>query len=225
MFIKDMAYYIVPPRGEAVNVAPSLSRIKRGVGTAGRTAVRTGNDAGEALGRYIPVTEPENPTVVPRSVLEKFHFTFLIRHPRSSIPSYYRCTVPPLDEVTGFYNFMPSEAGYDELRRLFDYLCAIDQIGPRTAGQPVDKAVVEPPNALGHDICVVDADDLLDNPSGIIEAFCRSVGIEYDENMLKWDTDTDHQQAEAAFAKWPGFHGDAMNSSGLNPRTHVCMIA
>ncbi|KAK3364958.1 hypothetical protein B0T24DRAFT_670448 [Lasiosphaeria ovina] len=57
-------------------------------------------------------------------------------YPRRAIPSYYRCTVPPLDKVTGFYHFMPSEAGYDELRRLFGYLRDQGIIRPhRAAGR------------------------------------------------------------------------------------------
>lgn len=170
--------------------------------------------------------EPNNPTVIPTVILEKFHFTFLIRHPRSSIPSYYRCTVPPLDEVTGFYDFMPSEAGYDEVRRLFDYLRSINQIGPDVAGREIDNTESNV-NVTGNgicsriDICVIDADDLLDNPSGIIEAFCRSVGIDYHPDMLKWDSEDAREYATEAFAKWKGFHEDAINSTELKARLHV----
>lgn len=148
--------------------------------------------------------ESGNPTVVPLEILKQFHFAFLIRHPRYSIPSYYRCTIPPLDSVTGFYNFMPSEAGYDEERRVFDYLKAQKLIGTKEVG-----------------ITVIDADDLLDNPSGMIEAFCNQVGIEYTPDMLNWDTEFEHAQAKAAFEKWKGFHDDAIDSKCLKPREHV----
>ena len=154
---------------------------------------------------------------MPEAILKQFHFTFLIRHPRYSIPSYYRCTVPPLDDITGFYNFMPSEAGYDELRRTFDYLREVGQIGPKVAtrskpGTDGDSNV---------EICVVDADDLLDDPAGIIEAYCKSVGLDYDPSMLNWGTEEDHAQARDAFEKWNGFHNDAIESSELKPRQHV----
>lgn len=170
--------------------------------------------------------EPGNPTVLPKETLERFHFTFLIRHPRYSIPSYYRCTVPPLDEVTGFYSFMPSEAGYDELRRVFDYLRSIGQVGPYIASRN-DSGANTHNNGNTNDgsgkveICVVDADDLLDNPAGIIEAYCKSVGLPYDKQMLNWDSEEDHKQASDAFEKWKGFHEDAMNSCDLKPRKHV----
>ncbi len=140
--------------------------------------------------------------------------------------------------MTGFYDFMPSEAGYDELRRFFDYLRSVGQVGPGIAGKEVNDAkknghVITNGHAItnghtvtnGHsgkvDICVVDADDLLDNPTGIIEAYCKSVGLEYDPNMLNWDSEEDHNQAREAFEKWKGFHEDAMDSGELRPRLHV----
>ena len=176
---------------------------------------------------YKTHSEPNNPTVIPAKILKKFHFTFLTRNPRSSIPSYYRCTQPPLDKVTGFYKFMPNEAGYEELRRLFDYLRSIGHIGPHSAGSADTNGIngehhlngVE--EESGVEICLIDADDLLDNPHGIIKAYCNSIGYEYDPGMLSWDTKEDDEQAHALFAKWPGFHDDVFQSSSLKPRSHV----
>ena len=174
---------------------------------------------------YDSGAKPGNPTVIPREILSQFHFTFLIRHPRSSVPSYYRCTVPPLDEVTGFHDYMPSEAGYVELRRIFDYLRNVGQIGPEVATRKSTNghvAAVDEAGSSGQvEICVVDADDLLDNPEGIVKAFCKSTGIDYDDKMLNWESEEDQQQAKEAFEKWTGFHDDAMNSRDLKPRLHV----
>ena len=150
-------------------------------------------------------------------MLNRFHFTFLIRHPRSSIPSYYRCTIPPLDVMTGFYNFLPSEAGYDELRRMFDYLRSVQQIGPIEGASSNGDG----PHHGSVDICVIDADDLLDNPSGIIAAYCDRVGLPYTPAMLTWNEEVDHAQANAAFEKWRGFHEDAIDSTSLRPRLTV----
>ena len=166
---------------------------------------------------YDTAAEPGNPTVVPAEILKKFHFTFLIRHPRNSIPSYYRCTIPPLDDITGFYNFMPSEAGYDELRRVFDYLIKQNQVGPTRAGSPESESL----KGEEVSITVVDADDLLDTPAEIVEAYCKEVGLEYTPDMLNWDTEIDHKQARDAFEKWRGFHNDAIESTSLKPRVHV----
>lgn len=262
LLIKDMAYYLFPPEAAPASIAPSVGRVKRGVGTTEAVVNGTTNGTPKAPYPYDTDAEPNNPTVIPRDTLGNFHFTFLIRHPRSSIPSYYRCCVPPLDEVTGFYDFMPSEAGYDELRRLFDYLRSIGQVGPeiaeenpnrRSASNGVDLSNgVHSSNAVtngihasngvlsngdhssngvssngisancissngisslngvhssngftrGVEVCVIDADDLLDNPAGIVEAFCKSTGIDFTPDMLEWSTEADQQQAEEAFSKW-----------------------
>ncbi|MCJ1409707.1 helicase [Ptychographa xylographoides] len=220
LFIKDMAYYFMPPKGKPASIAPSLAK---GSGIEAHRAIEDEPNAnGTARHNELPaVSEPENPTVIPTVILAQFHFTFLIRHPRSSIPSYYRCTIPPLDEKTGFYTFLPSEAGYDELRRLFDYLRFTGQIGPDVAGQQKKSSSEGSASEPGahQQICVVDADDLLDNPNGIIEAYCRSVGIKYDPEMLNWNKEDD-EYATNMFASWSGFHDDALNSSSLKPRLH-----
>ena len=216
-----MAYYLVPPDGQLPTPAPSLARIERGVGTNGCTLETQSTE--HAVSKA--TAELVNPTVVPENILKQFHFAFLIRHPRSSIPSFFRCTVPPLDKVTGFFEFMPSEAGYVETRRLFDYLRSTGQIGPKVVGQGdsamKDGVATGIASGDGVDVCVVDADDLLDNPSGIIEAFCKAVGIQYDPAMLTWDKEEDHKHARETFEKWNGFHDDAINSTALKPRVHV----
>ena len=113
---------------------------------------------------------------------------------------------------------MPSEAGYDELRRFFDFLREQKQVGPAIAGKhdALEDGEVS--------ITVVDADDLLDNPEGIVQAYCKEVGIDYSPEMLNWDTEEDHQRAKEAFEKWKGFHEDAINSASLKPRSHVSRI-
>ncbi|KAI5208761.1 hypothetical protein E4T38_02734 [Aureobasidium subglaciale] len=231
IFIKDITHYLAPPDSKPASIAPSLMKVKRGVGTSesnggnpltdivGDSEKSSGSSGAESSPPYPYATEaePGNPTVVPTDILNKFHFAFLIRHPKHSIPSYWRCTIPPLDAITGFYNFMPSEAGYDEQRRLFDYLRSCGQIGPKLAGQ--DSADGEQKSGA-VDICVIDADDLLDNPSAILEQFCKSVGIEYSPSMLNWNNEEDHTHAKEAFEKWRGFHEDAIHSTELKPRTH-----
>jgi len=238
LFIKDITHYLVPPNGQFATIAPSLGgkTVKKGVGTNATNGgtnetnhktngILNGHANGHSNGHhkapfpYDTAAEPCNPTVVPAEILKQFHFTFLIRHPRHSIPSYYRCTVPPLDKVTGFYNFMPSEAGYDELRRVFDFLVENKQVGPTRAGEHGDLKDGE------VSITVIDADDLLDDPEGIVSAYCKEVGIKYSPEMLNWDTEEDHQRARVAFEKWNGFHNDAINSTSLKPRgpAHVSL--
>ncbi|PYH69659.1 uncharacterized protein BO88DRAFT_339640 [Aspergillus vadensis CBS 113365] len=273
IFMKDIMHYLLPPYGKPASIAPSLNRIKRGVGTEsngetaplsvvgangtnghhaqqlnGASPVQNGTKNGlnghAVLDHSTPVkpattrepypydtaAEPGNPTVMPTEILSQFHFAFLIRDPHHSVPSYFRCTIPPLDQVTGFHNYDPSEAGYDELRRTFDYLRSVRLVGPHIATQErdaddIDNKLRPVTNGLngyesGAEICVVDADDMLQKPAAMIEAFCRSVGIEYTPDMLCWDTEEDHQVAREKFEKWRGFHNDAIESKGLVARKH-----
>ncbi|RCI13808.1 hypothetical protein L249_8009 [Ophiocordyceps polyrhachis-furcata BCC 54312] len=173
VFIKDMAYYLFPPDGKPATIAPSLGG---------------GSQSG-------------NPTVLPLEALRRFHFTFLIRHPRRAIPSFYRCTVPPVSDTTGFTNFMANEAGYEELVRLFDLV--------------IRERIVSPDN-----ITVLDADDLLDHPEEAIRAFCLRTGIRFRPEMLIWGRD-DADYAAKAFAKWNGWHDDVLKSTQLNGRSQA----
>ena len=228
LFIKDITYYLLPPDGAPSSIAPTLARKERGVGTQ-RPHIDGASSEANGVRRPYPYkteSEPGNPTVIPEDVLKKFHFTFLIRHPKHSIPSFYRCTIPPLDEMTGFYNYMPSEAGYGELRRFFDHLRSTGQVGPSVASYENHDAHLISNGTTSRrsddvEICVVDADDLLDNPAGIIQAYCKSVGMHYDKSMLSWSTEKDEKQAREAFEKWKGFHEDAIGSCDLKPRAYV----
>lgn len=272
VFIKDIDHYLLPPAGKPASVAPSLHRIKRGVGTTngddhlpangvngvangtahvngvangtsnGTSGVTNGvtNGVHKANGYgtngttdgitngvshrpypYDTPAEAGNPTVMPREIQERFHFAFLIRDPHFSVPSYYRCTIPPLDEVTGFHNYDPREAGYDELRRHFDYLVREGLVGPRVATRPDVKVENCGAKETVHEICVIDADDMLDAPAATIEEFCKSVGVPYDASLLTWDTQEDYDFACHCFEKWRGFHNDAIESKALVARTHV----
>jgi hypothetical protein len=247
IFIKDMAMYLVPPHGQEPHIAPSLQTVKRGVGTedeldsqgglglklipSARDSAISIQEAAEEKGSltksppfpYDTPAEPGNPTIVPREVLERFHFTFLIRHPKHSIPSYYRCCIPPLLERTNFAPFLPEEAGYVELRRMFDYCKDTGLVGPKVCGR--DDMVVDnggKPDS-GIEICVIDADDLLDDPEGILRKYCASIGIKFEPEMLQWDNEEDHRFAREQFEKWNGFHDDAINSKDLKARQHVSL--
>lgn len=268
IFIKDIDHYLLPPSGKPASLAPSLLRLKRGVGTDetngeghqangvngvngthtnghsdgtnghtnGTNGVTNGETNGETNGHsnglsnghsnkepypYNTPAEPGNPTVMPRELQEKFHWAFLIRDPHYSVPSYLRCTIPPLDDVTGFHNYDPTEAGYDELRRHFDYLREAGLVGPRVSTRPELSSGEEEVAPGAVEICVIDADDMLDEPAKTMEVFCNSVGLPYCPEMLKWDTEADHAVARAAFEKWRGFHNDAIESKALEQRMHV----
>ncbi|KAI9783083.1 MAG: hypothetical protein M1839_004252 [Geoglossum umbratile] len=194
LFIKDIAHYLIPPNSP--------------------TTITTSPPTPPSLLPYAsnkpPI--PTNPTVLPLPVLRLFHWTFLIRHPRYSIPSYYRCTIPPLSAKTGFTNFLPSEAGYQELRQLFEHLVNTGLIGPRIAGRS-EKPTDDDNNKT--DICVIDATTLLAAPHETLQTYCASTSLPYHPSMLSWSSPAAQALARPAFAKWPGFHDDVIASTGL----------
>jgi hypothetical protein len=120
---------------------------------------------------------------------------------------------------------MPNEAGYDELRRLFDYLIQEGIITPQSQQQ--SNSTNGHSNGInGHTtngnsgikVTVIDADDLLDKPAEVVRAFCEDVGIDYHDGMLKWEDEEGQRLAVAAFEKWNGFHDDAIGSTELRAR-------
>lgn len=104
----------------------------------------------------------------------------------------------------------------DEMRRLLDYLINTKQLSPVSAAQ-VDGA--EAHSQPG--ICVIDADDLLDYPEQVVEAYCKAVDLDYSPQMLKWGSEESQQRAKEAFEKWNGWHDDALDSTELKAREHV----
>lgn len=164
-FLKDMAQYLIPPEGEA-SVVPSLGG--------------TGHEEG-------------NPTVLPAKLLDQFKFFFLIRPPHKSVPSYYRCTIPPRSDVTHFDHYRHSEAGYRELRILYEYLLA-----------------------KGQKPLVVDAEDIVRDPEQTLKAACDAIGLEFTTDMLSWEA---NQEVIDQFQKWDGWHTDVLSSKGFEKGT------
>ena len=181
----------MPLHGETPCLAPSLSSQE--------------NEAWNGTAVLREQGKFRNPTVIPRELLSKFNFAFLIRNPRQSIPSLYQCSIPPKSFTTGWHGFKSSDAGYKELRRLFDYLICIKQIGPSS----------------GNKICVVDAEDLLAHPEETVERFCSSVGVTFDRGSLQWGTEKDQQRAKDLFKTWAPFHDVALQSTSFKPQSSV----
>lgn len=172
-----MSYHIIPPIHSPNASAPSLQYV------------------------FSP-DEPSNPTLLPTSILRSFQFVFLIRRPSASMPSLYRCFIPPLSEKTGEVFLDPTELGYRETRMLFDYLY------PPATRSSLSMAPI-----------LLDADDLLAHPESIMRSVCTRLDLQYSSSMLSWDSPEDYALAEAAFKKYAGYHEDALNSTGLRPRT------
>ena len=153
-----MARVLMPPNGEQPSIAPSLL---------------TGEDLGcisqDSNGTtrspphpYAPhLTEPLKPRVLPARILRQLYFTFLIGHPRLSVPSSYRLSIPPLSYKTGWHGYRPKDAMYSEFRRFFDYFRETGQIGPKVAthdNEHVSDEAMASESAL--EICLIDTDEL-----------------------------------------------------------------
>ena len=208
-----MARVIMPYGGNLPSVAPSLLEYDE------QTKCDAYKYNGDNTRIDIAADRIRNPTVIPAPILEEFHFTFLIRHPRLSIPSFYRLTTPALSPVTGFNGYKSQDAGYAELRRLFEYLRNVGVIGPRIAGRGNFDESVEKTNVEqgATEICLIDAEDLLDNAAGVTEAYCKSVGVEFNNHTLDWNSPRCRQEAEKALGKkgLTLFHDEALASTTL----------
>lgn len=94
--------------------------------------------------------------------LHQFMHTFLIRRPELSVYSLYKKTN---ELASSFGDFDPKEAGFQQLYDLYCYV----------------------KNKMGYSPVVVDADDLLADPDGMMKAYCTTTGIQYEENMTTWE--------------------------------------
>ncbi len=103
----------------------------------------------------------------------------------------------PAKTITSIYDKWPDfhekEVGFPEQRALFDRLA--DQ-----AGSP-------PP--------VIDSDDLLENPAGIVAAWCEAVGIPFLADALSWEPGP---RDEVSWWDAGVFHANLRASDGLKPQ-------
>ena len=103
----------------------------------------------------------------------------------------------PAKVVTSMYRHWPEflleETGFCEQRELFDRLCDRDGIPP----------------------VVIDSDDLLENPRGMVEAYCGAVGIPFIEAALTWEPG---DRAEVSWYDGGSWHGNLRESDGLKPQ-------
>ncbi|HEX6311546.1 MAG TPA: sulfotransferase family protein [Acidimicrobiia bacterium] len=88
-------------------------------------------------------------------------------------------------------DFTDEEAGYDALAHLV--------------------AVVDD---LGHDVVIVDADDLCRDPPGIVRAYCERVGIPFVAEALHWEAGM-----RPEWELWRDWYEAAAASTGFGPPT------
>ncbi|MEM6620906.1 MAG: sulfotransferase family protein [Pseudomonadota bacterium] len=103
----------------------------------------------------------------------------------------------PAKTISSMYDKWPDfderEVGFAEQRALFD--------------QIADRVGAPPP--------VIDSDDLLEDPHGVVAAWCEAVGIPFMPQALSWEPG-----ARDEVSWWDGgsFHANLRNSDGLKPQ-------
>ena len=101
IFIKGMARNVIPFGGEPASIAPSFFPSGDMNSSGPAPDHNSGDVTGAVLNRHKATSYPSmtrvspNPTVLTDTLLKSFHFTFLIRQPRLSIPSIYQLSTPP----------------------------------------------------------------------------------------------------------------------------------
>jgi len=118
--------------------------------------------------------------------MHKFKHSFLIRDPRKAVPSLYKASVNK--QLTGWDYFDPKESGFQDMYDLYHYLV----------------------KELGETPVVVDADDLLENPEEILQAYCDATGIKFNKKILEWEPGP-----VPDWDVWAGWHENALKSSGF----------
>ncbi|MGI9621341.1 MAG: sulfotransferase family protein [Acidimicrobiales bacterium] len=108
----------------------------------------------------------------------------------------------PARTITSMYKHWPDfdirETGFVEQRRLFDELTEL----------------------IGNAPPVIDSDDLLTNPEGVVGAWCDAVGIPQRPEALRWEPGP---REEVSWWDGGAFHENLKNSTGLTaqPRTSI----
>ena len=123
--------------------------------------------------------------------LRQFRHSFLIRDPAKVLASLQRSWDKKGDTV----GFTRNEIGFDEQRRLFELL------EERTGEAPI----------------VIDSDDLLEDPHGMVAAYCEAVGLPFIADALSWEPGN---RAEVLWYDGDDsiWHETLKNSDGLKPQ-------
>ncbi|XP_038052507.1 uncharacterized protein LOC119725215 [Patiria miniata] len=103
-----------------------------------------------------------------------YRHLFLIRHPLKVFVSMKKLLLQSLKDVSPEevrldempLNYLPKGFGYKETLELFEHI----------------KKEIDP------EAMIVDSDDLLQDPKGILSAVLKDIGLPFDEKMLHWES-------------------------------------
>ena len=128
--------------------------------------------------------------------------SFIIRHPQRAIVSLYNKSCVD-NGGTGYRYFDPAEAGFVAMWSL---LVHIEETATPGGQAP-------PP--------IIDADDLLEDPEGVLGAYCAALGLAFESSMLHWgDKPVPSQLRNSA---WSGWTEAVCSSPGVVPRMRAPM--
>jgi hypothetical protein len=103
----------------------------------------------------------------------------------------------PAKTITSMYDKWPdfheAEVGFPEQRALFDRIAERDGIPPP----------------------VIDSDDLLEDPHGMVRLWCEAVGVPFIESALNWEPGP---RDEVSWWDSGVFHANLRDSNGLKPQ-------
>lgn len=119
--------------------------------------------------------------------IRSFQHTFLIRSPKKAIPSLFAASVNK--QLTGWEYFDPQESGFQQMCQLYRFIATNKDNNP----------------------VIVDADDLLEDPEGIMRAYCEGIGVRFDKKILEWEPGP-----VPDWDVWAGWHENALKSSGFH---------
>ena len=69
---------------------------------------------------------------------------------------------------------------------------------------------------LGAPAPVIDSDDLLEDPHGIVEAYCKAIGVPFIAEALSWEPGA--RDEVLWYDKKAVWHKNLINSDGLKPQ-------
>lgn len=121
------------------------------------------------------------------------HHTFIIRHPARQIPSLYRQMRKSHPDFILNSDILHAESGVPQLYQLYKYVLS------RTNN---NKGPV-----------IVDADDITSHPRDILQHYCVKTGIEFCEEMLRWDAGVMPQEWKVWGER--GWHDVVVRSTGI----------
>lgn len=123
---------------------------------------------------------------------------FLIRDPVKTIRSLYSVG------LASGAGFDPVEAGFDAMQML------LQRIDEERASLPESVAPLQP--------LVMDSDELIKDPEGILGSFCAAAGLPFDRSMLTWEPGPVSPIKDSPFVGWTS---SVLNSSGFSSEISV----